>query len=318
MIFCGALLTLLLFAIVVPAWAQSASPQETLNQYVADLQKSPDDTALREKIIKHVQSMKRAPAIPEEAREHYVMATTFAEKAKDDTEKAKGDSDLKLAISGFERAIEQYKAALLAAPWWADAYKKQAINQKAAHRYDDAITSLNLYLLTQPADARDAQDEIYKLKALRQAAQDDEELAARKAAEERAAEEAKESSPEAVAARKQQQEQRFIESLNGAAFTRTEAPGNGWVIINRIVIKDGKAVYWDKNVSWPSFLQGVTREWRKGDVEGQIRGREWKLETDAWATTCLIDEDGSSITCHHESINPNNQLPPYDSIYRRE
>lgn len=46
--------------------AQAQSPQQTLNQYVSDLQKNPDDNALREKIIKHVQTMKPAPAIPEE------------------------------------------------------------------------------------------------------------------------------------------------------------------------------------------------------------------------------------------------------------
>ncbi len=40
------------------------TPQETLNQYISDLQKNPDDYALREKIIKHVQTMKPAPAIP--------------------------------------------------------------------------------------------------------------------------------------------------------------------------------------------------------------------------------------------------------------
>jgi tetratricopeptide (TPR) repeat protein len=137
----------------------AATQTDTLNQYIADLQKNPNDTTLREKIIKHVQTMKQKPVIPEKAREHYVMAATFVEKAKDN--------------SGYERAIEQYKAALLAAPWWADAYKKQAIVQKAAAHYDEAIVSLNLYILTQPADARDAQDEIYKLKALKQTATED-------------------------------------------------------------------------------------------------------------------------------------------------
>jgi hypothetical protein len=138
---------------------QAQTPQETLTQYISDLQKNPNDYALREKIVKLVQTMTPKPAIPEEAREHYVMAATFVEKAKDN--------------SGYERAIEHYKAALLAAPWWADAYKKQAIVQKAATHYDDAIASLNLYILTQPADARDAQDEIYKLKALKQSAAED-------------------------------------------------------------------------------------------------------------------------------------------------
>jgi hypothetical protein len=153
------ILLLSLFAIVIPVRAQDPGPQQTLNQYVADLQRSPNDTALRAKIIGFVQTMRPAPAIPEEARGHYVMAATFMEKAKDNT--------------GFERAVLEYKAALLAAPWWADAYKKLAIAQKAAEKYDDAVASLNFYLLTQPADARDAQDEIYKLKALKESAADD-------------------------------------------------------------------------------------------------------------------------------------------------
>jgi tetratricopeptide (TPR) repeat protein len=150
------MITLLLFAIAAPAQAQTAIPQQTLNQYVSNLQHSPNDTALREKIIAFVQTMKPAPAIPEEARGHYVMAARFMEKAKDNT--------------GFERAVVEYKAALLAAPWWAEGYKNLAIAQKAADQYDDAIASLNLYLASQPADARDAQDEIYKLTADKQAA----------------------------------------------------------------------------------------------------------------------------------------------------
>ena len=94
---------------------QTANAQQTFNQYVADLQSNPNDTALRGKIIALAQTMRPAPAIPEEARGHYVMATTFAEKAKSDTERARDSSDLKMASAGFERAVAEYKAALLAA-----------------------------------------------------------------------------------------------------------------------------------------------------------------------------------------------------------
>jgi hypothetical protein len=132
--------------------------QQQMQQALQEFQKNPSDAA-REQIIKLAQAMRAPPAIPEEARGHYVMAATFVESAKDN--------------AGYERAIGEYKAALLAAPWWGDAYKKLAIAQKAAEHYDDAIASLSLYLLTQPADARDAQDEIYKLKALKQTAVDE-------------------------------------------------------------------------------------------------------------------------------------------------
>ena len=74
------ILFVLIFALMSNARAQS--PQQTLDQYVSDLQKNPNDNALREKIIKHVQTMRPSPAIPEEARRHYVMAKTFYKDAK--------------------------------------------------------------------------------------------------------------------------------------------------------------------------------------------------------------------------------------------
>ncbi|MGD0295244.1 MAG: acyl carrier protein [Terracidiphilus sp.] len=137
------------------AGAGTQSPQARLKQYVADLQNNPDDTELRGKIIALAWTMKPPPAIPDEAHGHYVTAANFVVAANDN--------------SGFEQAIGEYKATLLAAPWWADAYKKLAMVQKAADHYDEAIASLNLYLLTQPADAHDTQYEISKLKTLKQA-----------------------------------------------------------------------------------------------------------------------------------------------------
>jgi len=126
---------------------------QQVQQALQQLSANPTDAA-RQQIIKLVQAMKTPPEIPEEARGHYVMALVLVKEAESD--------------GNYERAIEQYKAALLAAPWWGDAYKKLADAQKAAGLYDDAIASLNLYQLTQPSEARSSQDEIYRLKALAQ------------------------------------------------------------------------------------------------------------------------------------------------------
>jgi membrane protein implicated in regulation of membrane protease activity len=62
-VICAVVSVAMLLALL-PAQAQTGSPQDTLNQYISDLQKNPTDYALREKIIKHVQTMKPAPAIP--------------------------------------------------------------------------------------------------------------------------------------------------------------------------------------------------------------------------------------------------------------
>jgi tetratricopeptide (TPR) repeat protein len=165
--------------------AQSANPQETLNQYLSDLQKNPNDYALREKIIKHVQTMKPVPATPENAREHFVMANTFQKEAKDKR--------------GYELAIKEYKDALLIAPWWPEAYNNMGILQKLAGNYDEAIQSLNLYLLTNPTDARNAQDEIYKIKAAKKMA-------------------TKESSPAAIAEKKQNEYEVWLKKIDGAQW----------------------------------------------------------------------------------------------------
>jgi tetratricopeptide (TPR) repeat protein len=194
-------------AVVVPIGLRAQTPQQTLQQYVADLKNNPHDAALRQKIIALAQTMRPAPAIPPSAHQDYVMAVTFVESAKDNT--------------GYEHAIDHFKSALLAAPWWMDAYKKLAIAQKAAGHYDDAIATLNLYLLAQPADASDAQDEIYKLMALKQAAADD---VQRRANEERA----RENSPEAIAARKQAEYDAWLKGLDGARYSY-QHPG-GWTI----------------------------------------------------------------------------------------
>ncbi|MGD0832577.1 MAG: hypothetical protein ABR907_16715 [Terracidiphilus sp.] len=122
--------------------------QQAMQQFKAD----PSDAA-RIEIIKLAQSLKTPPDIPEEARSHFVMAVVLGNTAEGDP----GEE---------QHAVDEFKAALLAAPWWGEAYRKLATAQTVANQYDDAVASLNFYLLTQPADARNAQDEIYRLKAL--------------------------------------------------------------------------------------------------------------------------------------------------------
>jgi len=63
-----ALFVVAVFLTSISAHAQPGNPQEALRQYVADLQKSPNDYALREKIIRPVQGMKPEPGEPGRCR----------------------------------------------------------------------------------------------------------------------------------------------------------------------------------------------------------------------------------------------------------
>lgn len=150
--------------------AKKPGPREALKQHVADLQKNPDDRALREKIVGLAANLKPPPAIPAEAKRPFFKAATFFKEAKD-----KG---------GFDLAIKAYKEALLLAPWWPEANYNLAQAQEAAGLYAEAIESLKLYQLTGPkgADADEAEQKLYALEAKIELAQKEKEKKAREAA----------------------------------------------------------------------------------------------------------------------------------------
>jgi hypothetical protein len=65
--------------------------------------------------------MNPPPAIPEEARRHYVVGKTLSDGAK--------------KAEDFTDAIVEYKSALLAAPWWPEAKRDYALTLEAAERF---------------------------------------------------------------------------------------------------------------------------------------------------------------------------------------
>ena len=141
------------------ASAQAQTPREQLNQMVEQLQKTPTDNALREKIIKLAQTVKPAPAIPEEANRAFVRGNVFQKEAKD--------------ASGYELAITAYRDALRAAPWWGDAYFNLGIALELAQKFDEAIASIKLYTFSLTAgtvESREAQNRIYAIEAKREIA----------------------------------------------------------------------------------------------------------------------------------------------------
>lgn len=176
------------------AHAQSSNSQQTLNQYVADLRKNPNDYALREKIIKHVQTMRPAPAVPEEARRHYVMAKTLSDEAK--------------KVEDFNDSIAEFRGALLAAPWWAEANRDFGLTLEAAQRYDEAIAYIKLYMATNPGSdrTRAAQDEIYKIEAKKKLA----------------GKASRESSPAVVSAPKQNTFEDLLRKIDGRRYATRE------------------------------------------------------------------------------------------------
>lgn len=135
--------------------AEASARRADLARYVQELQQNSSDDRLREQIISAALALNPRPAIPEEARRHFIKGTTIQRDAANE-----GDAEL---------AAVEYRAALLLAPWWGDAYYNLGLAAQMANRFDEAISAFRLYLLTQPPaeDARDAQDRIYAVEAKR-------------------------------------------------------------------------------------------------------------------------------------------------------
>lgn len=240
---------------------QAQSPQETLNQYIADLQNNPNDYALREKIIRHVQGMKQKPAISEEANRHFIMADTFRQKAKDN--------------KGYELAISEYREALLIAPWWAAAYNNMGILLEQVGRYDEAISALKLYIATNPPDARAAQNKIYQIEAAKKMA-------------------AQESSPQTVAAREQKKSDDWLKKLDGRRYTCPS--GNATLVLD---VRGKVFVY--GNITPESGYYGADRFEISGRVTSRRLTREQQsggMTLRFWVVegTYTISEDGDRIT----------------------
>jgi tetratricopeptide (TPR) repeat protein len=174
-------------ALSASTFAQEPSPREQLQQLTAQLQQTPSDTALRERIIKLALEITPAPAVPPEAKRPFVMAGTYQKEAK--------------KPSDFALAIDAYQDALKVAPWWGDAYYNLSVSLESVSRLDEARDALRLYLLTKPNDAEEAQNRLYALDAKKtiaakqtaeaaaEKAQEDKVAAAKKAEEEKAAKE---------------------------------------------------------------------------------------------------------------------------------
>lgn len=139
-------------ALTASGYAQT--PREQLQQMVEQLQKMPNDNALREKIIKFATTLKPAPAIPEEANRAFVKGNVFQKEAKD--------------VAGYEMGISSYREALRFAPWWGDAYFNLSIAQESTGKFSEAIASIRFYMASVSvggAEMREAQNKIYALEA---------------------------------------------------------------------------------------------------------------------------------------------------------
>ena len=132
-----------------------SNPRAALVQLTAQLKGNPTDDTIRSLIIKLADELKPAPAIPEEARKHFVEGTAIVKAAKNPAQQA--------------LAAQSFTEALTVAPWWGDAYYNLGVAQELAEQFDKAEHAFTFYLLSNPGatEEREVQDRIYQLSAKR-------------------------------------------------------------------------------------------------------------------------------------------------------
>ena len=187
-----ALCALACFTLITPslvAQTNASDSADQLHQLTTQLQESPGDQALREKIIALALTLHPRPATPDAT----IMAEGAAEYA---FKNAKVNSD-------FSDAAKQYEKALLLAPWLAADYFNCGVAHERAGENKDAIRNFSLYLLAAP-NADDATAVKRRIGGLQYAAQ-------------KAANEA--NSPEAKM-------EKFIENLDGGVWRVAHDSGN--------------------------------------------------------------------------------------------
>ena len=190
---------LILLIAVCPTFAQdSSSLRDQLKQLIADLQKSPSDTALREKIIKLALTLDPKPVVPEETKRFVARGLAAAEEAKE--------------TKDYRDAAAEFEKASLAAPWLGQPYRDLGIVQDKAGDYAAATRNLKLYLLSEPdsAEAEKAKELIYKIEFKQEKAEKElEAKAEEQRRQQRSAEAAKAAQDQRISS-KRQDNQKFV------------------------------------------------------------------------------------------------------------
>lgn len=146
------LLVLLFGALLLANVANAESPREQFKQMVGQLQTTPSDDELREKIIKLAQELRPAPALPDAAVE-------FEGRARFAFEHAKSNDDYLAAAREYEKAVAN-------APWESGYYSDLCTIYEKAGKFDDAKRNCEFSLIgvTDAAQITDIKRRIAGLK----------------------------------------------------------------------------------------------------------------------------------------------------------
>lgn len=123
----------LLFGLLLVNVTHAETPHEQLQQMVEQLQRTPNDNALREKIVKLAPTLKPSPALPD-------AAITFEGRARFAFKSGKSEDD-------YLAAAQEYEKAVSAAPWVLGYYTDLCTIYEKAGKFEDAKRHCGFYMI---------------------------------------------------------------------------------------------------------------------------------------------------------------------------
>lgn len=142
---------------------QAGKLREALTNYTTALQTTSPGSDAEQRLLERAAAISSKvsplPALPAEAERRFVRGQALVEGARD--------------ADAFMRAAAEFRTALRAAPWLADAHYNLGIVLDKAQRFSEAIRSLKLYILAAPnaKEAGEAQRLIYRIEVRQEEAQ---------------------------------------------------------------------------------------------------------------------------------------------------
>lgn len=272
---------ILSFTYLAPAVnAHAETPREQLNQMVEQLQRTPGDNALREKIIKLGATLKPSPALPD-------AAISFEGRAQFAFKSAKSEGD-------FLTAAREYEKAVAIAPWVPGYYTDLCTIYEKAGKFEDAKRHCGFYLsgLADPGQITDVKRRIAGLEfGIEQA-----------------------NSPQARAEREREEFANFLRQNEGAVFKYFYAANNSRVsyedkqkiweeaVINKGVLMIGRQNQTENHLWYNPHLRGKKPNYTPYPVTGFVS----KVSFDNAGAppdviTISLSRDGRTLTKEYDT-----------------
>lgn len=267
----------LVAAALPPLPLQAQPAREELQQLAAQVLKTPNDEALRERVIKLALTLKPAPALPVDAERRMARgAAAFAGAT---------------SAADYREAAKEFEQATLVAPWYGDAYFNLGVAQDKAGDLDGALRSLKLAQIALPG-SKDVSTLFYQVEYRKEKA----------------------NSPAAQAARKKETDEAFIRSLDGVRFEcpelrSSEQRQEHWLQIRAHQVAVWTRVIWaDRDLvraNPKAYSPGATTNARIVPIVGTVArhgGPNWEVSYRIGPSQVVIDwqRDGQaepSVIC---------------------